>query len=354
MDEKIAKILKWFNDSQSPPHTIELWPTFRCNLNCLFCDYRKKRDDKDSFIDYENELSTRRWVEIIEEAGKLGVKKIRLVGGGEPLFYRNRAISMIEKIKSMGMIGYLTTNGTLFDEHIISLIVKTGWEHVEISVDGPDAETHDYLRGVDGAFDKILKSLNVFSSLKKKFNIDYPKISFSTVVTNRNYNKLKKLLELAKKYDCDVNFLQLNDTTPEAEKLKLNHGQEREMTEFMKSINLENTMKMSETTVKNTNKMNIGPKKYENKILNLKCYEPWYYMQIISNGKVGPCCTTYCNKSKDSMKTQNIMDMWLSKHMQKIRKNILKDKLKDQCLNCPLEMSHRTKTIRNRLLHYFS
>lgn len=355
MDEKIKRLINWSRGIQSPPHTLELWPTFRCNLNCIFCDYRQKREKRDLFINYSGELSTKRWLEIIDEAKKINVREARLVGGGEPLFYRNRAVSMIEKIKSFGMVGDITTNGTLFGEKLVRRLVEIKWDKIEFSIDAPDAETHDYLRGTKGSFKKIINTLKFFSFWKKQFNSNLPKICFSTVVTNKIYDKLEELANLASKFNCDICLLNLTEATKESKSLKLSDKEKSKVLSYLTSgdhhgVSISAGGFLPKKSGKK-DKMSF-PDLNENMLNFLKspCFEPWYYMQVVSDGRIGPCCATYCNDDGESMYNKGLMDMWLGEHMNKIRNNLLQKKLDKNCLNCPLELSSRADFIRGQLV----
>ena len=71
MDEKIRRLLNWFHGKKDLPYSIELSPTLRCNLNCLFCwRYGKKVETSDelSLMDYKKILKEAK--ELVEAAPK--------------------------------------------------------------------------------------------------------------------------------------------------------------------------------------------------------------------------------------------------------------------------------------------
>lgn len=360
MDEKIRRLIKWSRGKREAPYVLEIWPTFRCNLNCVFCAHDLQR--KTERVDYSKEISSERWLEILKEAYTLGVKEIRLVGGGEPTNMKD-SFFLMGKIKEYGVVGSATTNGTLFDEASIKDLVKSGWDRMEFSIDGPNAEVNDYLRGKTGTFDKVIHTLKLFNDYKKKLKKDKPHILFSTVVTNLNFDKIDEMLDLADSVGCrQIILLDLNLDTPISEKLKLNDVQRKE---FSKNIlSLEDKAKklniglctdmvdyQEHMTIMKKEEFILPDISQEFRFLELPCFEPWYYMQIKHNGRVSPCCCGFCNKEeKERMHTESLESMWYGRHLSIVRNNLLNKKLIGDCSSCNALNLHRSNQIRNELI----
>ena len=68
--------------------------------------------------------------------------------------------------KELQMEGILTTNGTLLNRELANTLLNIGWDEVHFSIDGPNAEIHDALRGRKGAFKKPSKTPAVCQSEK--------------------------------------------------------------------------------------------------------------------------------------------------------------------------------------------
>ncbi len=132
-----------------PLREIYLYLTGGCNLNCRHCWISPV---------YENE--TERWLPwadllpIFEEARELGLGAVKITGG-EP-FLHPEILDVLGSVKEMGLRVRVETNGTLVGEKEARVIreVKAA---VAISLDGTDAEMHDRLRGVKGAFEQALE-----------------------------------------------------------------------------------------------------------------------------------------------------------------------------------------------------
>jgi MoaA/NifB/PqqE/SkfB family radical SAM enzyme len=244
MEKEIADvILKWLSkDEMASPYRVELDPTNKCNLMCLACVSRGK-----PIYSARNELTKREWLKIIREAIQLGAKDFNISGGGEPLCRLETTLAIMVEIKKHNLNGSLTTNGTLFTEKMIRKLVMIGWDEIRFSIDGPDAKTHDYLRGVQGAFNSAIESIKLFASLKKKLNQTKPKIYITPVITSQNFNKICEMIELAHDLEADLLVLQpfmsetLFDMQSDIEKrrqiskkLKLNSDQQEDFQKYLK------------------------------------------------------------------------------------------------------------------------
>ena len=78
-DEIAARIALWPTQGTQGPMTLELYPTLACNLSCRFCDTTERHQPP------VNELSKERLLQLVDEAADLGVQRVFILGGGEPL-----------------------------------------------------------------------------------------------------------------------------------------------------------------------------------------------------------------------------------------------------------------------------
>lgn len=154
--------------------------TLKCNSKCIHCgsDAGKSRSD---------ELSTKEALELVYDLYSCEYKGVALMGG-EPLV-RQDWYQIAREIKKYKMKLSIVTNGLNIHNHI-QKIKNLDVDCVALSLDGGKPKTHDYLRGIKGAFNKTLKAIN----LLKKENLP---VSVITTVNRLNFNELnliKKLL----------------------------------------------------------------------------------------------------------------------------------------------------------------
>lgn len=338
MEELIKKLKWWSKNIQQGPYKLQFNPTDKCNLKCIFCWQRDT-----SRVSYENELSTKRYLELVKEAYELGVKEVQVTGGGEPLCRPETTLRLIGEIKKYGIRGSLITNGTLLTDEIIKKIIDIGWDEVIFSIDSSNPKTHDYLRNKKGSFYKTTDAIRRFNEYENK-----PKLCIHFVLCNKNYTELPELIELANKLEIKNVFVEpivtVTETVDIGEKLKLDKKQLENLPSIIKKAyklctdysienNLEGFLDLNLT--EKTNKMDEAIKESSKKNkseFNPICFEPFYNLIIRPNGRVGPCCMF--DHSGEYCHTRSIKEVWFGKHFTKVRERLLNGKLMDYCSKC--------------------
>ncbi len=156
--------------------------TYRCNAYCEFCEFAAHGKFNEfphaTLDDFKRNVA---------ELAKLGTKFIDLTGG-EPLL-NPHIVEMTEFARSLKLQTSITTNTLLYPKFAKELAGKVNLLH--FSLDSPDADEHNKIRGVD-TFEAVLKSVEIAKSLN-----EFPDILFT--VTNATYNKLPQMYELTRK-----------------------------------------------------------------------------------------------------------------------------------------------------------
>jgi len=320
------------------PYGLEISPSLRCNVNCLFC-WRRGVDK----IDYLEELPFEKYKEIIEDATELGVKEIKVIGGGDATV-RKDIVDIMELIKKNNIYGYICTNGILFKEKDIERLVKSGWDYIKLSFHGPDAKTHDELTDSKGSFDKVIQNIKLFNQYKKKYKTDVPHFELGIVMVNKNYDKIIEMIELAHSLDVGNVFIEPITVYSElGEKLRLNDEQKEDFKEIAKKAyvlakkyNVSTNLKhfFDTTLVDSTNKMGeILLDDKEKGFEHSPCFEPFYRMGIRVDGKIGPC-GFLDEEGTENIKDKNLRDVWYGNYMNQMRDNMINQKLGEQCKRC--------------------
>jgi len=162
--------------------SIAIWNfTNRCNLNCLHC-YSK------SGLDAVDTLTTDDIKKTILQMKEAGVKFI-IFSGGEPLT-RKDIFEIADFCKENGIITYLSSNGLYFTKSNVKRITDT-FNYVGVSIDG-DEKTHDYFRGLKGAFVETLKAVKLANETGAKVGIRF-------TMTKDTINSLEYIFDLAEK-----------------------------------------------------------------------------------------------------------------------------------------------------------
>lgn len=141
---------------------------------------------------WERKISKKRGLKLIEEAKRTGFKGIDFTGG-EPLLIPE-IFDYIKKAKELGLEVSINSNALLLNKDIINFL-KDYEVFVYISVDGPNKEVHEKMRG-KGTFDHLVKNLE----LLKEESIEYS-IIFS--VSSLNYKSAKDMISFAKDFSAE-------------------------------------------------------------------------------------------------------------------------------------------------------
>lgn len=193
IDRLITKITR--SISTQDYMTIQLDITNACNLSCDHCYH--------SHHNNQGALSLDQWNEVLNQyealLSKLKLKPDFVICGGEPLISPNLKpmIELIDKKFGRQSI-YILTNGTVLSDSQIEFFQKfdIGFQ---ISLDGPNPETHDLIRG-RGSFNRSMKNLIRL----KKAGFEVTVLSTLSKKTSEN---IEAFFDLGLKHDISaVNF----------------------------------------------------------------------------------------------------------------------------------------------------
>jgi radical SAM protein with 4Fe4S-binding SPASM domain len=133
-----------------PSHPV--WEmTTACNLNCIHCHASGGKRAPD-------ELTTREAKRLLDQLAEVREFRMMAFTGGEPLV-RDDLFELLAYSQSLGFTNTIATNATLIDEGIARRLRHCGLVIAAVSLDGFDAQTHDFVRGQPGAFDKALRGM---------------------------------------------------------------------------------------------------------------------------------------------------------------------------------------------------
>ncbi len=153
-----------------------------CNLACVHCRASAEAGP------YPGELSTDACKRVMDEVSTLA-KPVIILTGGEPLL-RPDLFTLARYGNEKGFRIVMATNGTLITPKIADEIKASGIQRISVSLDGPDAETHDAFRKVEGAFEGSLRGIEIVKARGIPFQIN-------TTITRANLHLIEAILGLA-------------------------------------------------------------------------------------------------------------------------------------------------------------
>ena len=177
------------------PESVTIEVNYDCNFRCPSCQLWTK-EFKLSRQGERKKLSLAEIQEIISRLSALGVRHIH-IGGGEP-FVRKDFLEIVKCIKSHRMEVSVFTNGFLIKEAVARNIVASGLDRLSISMDGPNAEINDELRGVKGAFEHALSAIRNLKTQQHELGATTPDLAIHCTVSARNFSSMPEMVDVAK------------------------------------------------------------------------------------------------------------------------------------------------------------
>jgi len=180
-------------------HQLSIETTNACNRSCIHC----VRDKEEKRQHFPLEL----FEQIINESYELGIRYICLTGGETTLHpnFTNLLSSLAERGLTFGFV----TNGLDFNSRVLpTLLIPTIRRYlvtVCFSLDGANADSHDYLRG-EGSFKDVIEAISLCHLKGIPFSI-------KTAVSNINKEELTEIALLVSSLGAiEHNFLSLLPT----------------------------------------------------------------------------------------------------------------------------------------------
>jgi MoaA/NifB/PqqE/SkfB family radical SAM enzyme len=161
-DDKAAILDAVAGGPAPPPRLVEISWQDRCNIDCFFCSTAEIRSGNHS-------LTRDRLIALFDEMRTLGVKAVRLMGGGEPLF-RKDAAELVAELGARGIaIADVTTNGVLMTEPVLRALYAAGCDEICVSLNaaGP-ASYAEMMRTTGKNFDRVVDNVRLAARLKRE------------------------------------------------------------------------------------------------------------------------------------------------------------------------------------------
>lgn len=159
------------------------WEVTRsCNLACKHCRAEAHMDP------YPGEFSTDEAKALIDTFPETG-DPIIIFTGGEPLM-RPDIFELVAYARDKGLRCVMAPNGTLITPEVARKMAEAGISRCSISIDGPEAVSHDAFRGVPGAFDAAMRGIQYLKDAGIEFQLN-------STVTKSNLGSFKDIFRLA-------------------------------------------------------------------------------------------------------------------------------------------------------------
>lgn len=179
-----------------PPRVVEISWQDRCNIDCFFCSTAEVRAGN-------VEMPRSRLLALFDELAGLGVRAVRLTGGGEPLFRRDAA-DLIRELGRRGIrISDVTTNAVLLTEPVVRALYETGCDEIHVSLNTAEAESYAAMMQTSGRnFDRVVENVRRAAAVKREMRADCS-IKLQFLIYRDNYRQIPRMHSLFRESGAD-------------------------------------------------------------------------------------------------------------------------------------------------------
>jgi pyrroloquinoline quinone biosynthesis protein E len=152
--------------------------THRCPLHCVYCSNPLE------LAVVSSELATAEWIDVFQQAGKLGMLHAHFTGG-EPLA-RTDLTELIAAARAAGLYTNLITSGIGLAETRLQALVEAGLDHIQLSFQDSREDAANWIAGAKAHTHKL-----ELSRIIRRFKIAF---TVNLVVHRQNIDHLDEMI----------------------------------------------------------------------------------------------------------------------------------------------------------------
>jgi MoaA/NifB/PqqE/SkfB family radical SAM enzyme len=295
------------NSAKAPPFAMVVDVTERCNLNCLHCRRHSPQAAGSPGEPGGVDFPLDRFLAMCREAGDWGVRKVVLIGEGEPLLHPG-LVEMVGAAKAAGCRVTLLTNGTLLNQRLAGEFIKAGLDELRVSLWASTEEEYRFLN--PGArpemFQRALEGVRSVVAARHERQSPLPWIVVHRPIDPRFFRRIEGTLDLARQLGGDaVSFSPVKPLLPQDLERLLTADEERELAGLLPQIGRKaQAAGLADNTAELLRRLKIGRAVWEKQ----PCYIGWIDVRIRVNGNVVPCDT--CNWVMGNIHVNGIREIW--------------------------------------------
>lgn len=186
------------------PVTFIVETNSSCNYACYMCPYHGERQrDKPTYIPSHKhaDMDLNLFKRVVDEIAALErlynpSTKAMVVPyrRGELLLYPHWREALAHIKSKENLIGYFSSNGSLWTDEDIDYILDIGLDHLQISVEGHDAETHKRIR-MNDEFEKVAGTIRRLIAARQKRGMTKPILQLAHTVNERSHDVVDQYVD---------------------------------------------------------------------------------------------------------------------------------------------------------------
>lgn len=300
------------------PFNIGWELTLACNLRCSHCGSSAGQPKP-------NELTTKEALKICDQFPALVVQEVDFTGG-EPLI-RADWPEIALHLKDLDISTNMVTNGMAMDRNTIDIMKEVGISNVGISLDGLEL-THDRIRGVKGAFHKIINCMNIMKEAGQPFVV-------LTTVNSLNIRELPAIMNLL--LSLGVTRWRAQPLIPMGRakgsiELEMKDEDMLELGRFIRNYRVNAEKNGLEITP--ADGLQYIDESWMPELPWTGCSAGWITCGITSDGKIKGCLSLSDEWIEGDLRKEDLWDIWFRPGSFACTRNFTKNQLGDNCRFC--------------------
>lgn len=298
-----------------PPRSLPIllaFLTHRCNLSCAMCGVGHLPAG-----DGSGELETAEWRAVFDAAGRLRTRIVS-ISGGEVLL-RPDLFELIAHARDRGMAVHVCTNATRIDAGVAGELRDAGTHTVSLSLEGPDAASHDALRG-EGSFDATVRGVQALREHAPGI-----RLGVNVLLSRRNHRDAPAVVALAGSLGAhQVRFMPIHRN------LLHRHRSDAELDGlgFRASDlgELERTVAELRRVAARTS-LQLNSRRHLDGIVDFycrprrfRCVAGFAVCAVGPRGEVSPCCDL---DARETVRDRPLDDIWFGREFHTLRRRVV-------------------------------
>lgn len=286
----------------SAPLSVAISPNNICNIQCQYCYHgsEKKQEDIRNKTYVPTRISEDCFERIVSQLEEFGepIKQITLIGSGEPLVNQNLP-DMIHTLKArVAEKVKISSNALMLTHNWSEKLIQSGLDVFKVSIQGIRSEVYRTMCGAHMDFKNLVDELTYFSSIRGSCKLH---IKCVDAALDFSAGEDKQFFEIFKPIADFVQIENLNETDENGRIID-------ERNRWDDSIDVHNAK---------------------------VCYFPFYFLDILENGDIAPCCNTRFHIA--NIYAHSLKEVW-TQQVHTLCENMLSGQI-DQlplCSNCTI------------------
>jgi len=255
------------------PIKLVIDPINICNMHCPLCPTGQGRKERS-----KGKMVFKNFKKIIDELGHY-LYEIDLHNWGEPLM-NEEIYAMIDYARKHKISVDLSTNLNFFNEGSAEYLVRSGLNHLIVSLDGASQTTYQKYR-IGGNFEQVIENMKMIIQKREELNTSTPFITWQFLVMRHNEYEIPKAKKIAEALGIDRFLLAPLHSDMGRELLESCETKIEKTKEW-----LPHNVKYSFYNLRNSRK----------RAQSRTCSFLWIQSVVNWNGSVSPCCAVYEEK----------------------------------------------------------